>query len=110
MPRTLAEVGVTRDQFKVIAENVMHDRCIHANQLPGFSPGVQPSWISHLGRCMKTLVLFNRHSEAREAGRRICFYQRFRFFAPLRMTRRRVHQRNISLFRQNPGAMSMNMN
>ena len=39
MPRTLAEVGVTRDQFKVIAENAMHDRCIHANPRPIKGPG-----------------------------------------------------------------------
>lgn len=34
MPRTLAEVGVTRDQFQVIADNAMHDRCIHSNPRP----------------------------------------------------------------------------
>ncbi len=34
MPRTLAEVGVAREQFELIAKNAMHDRCIHSNPRP----------------------------------------------------------------------------
>ena len=39
MPRSLAEVGVKREQFQLIAENAMHDRCIHANPRPIAGPG-----------------------------------------------------------------------
>ena len=34
MPRSLAEVGVGRDQFEVIARNAMHDRHVHTNPRP----------------------------------------------------------------------------
>ena len=31
LPRSLAEVCVSREQFDVVARNAMHDRCIHTN-------------------------------------------------------------------------------
>ncbi len=31
MPRSLAEVGVTPDQYALIAKNTMHDRWTHTN-------------------------------------------------------------------------------
>ena len=31
LPRSLTEVGVSREQFDVVARNAMHDRCIHTN-------------------------------------------------------------------------------
>lgn len=34
MPRSLKEVGVGPDRFRVVAENSMHDRCIHTNPRP----------------------------------------------------------------------------
>ncbi|MCY3969512.1 MAG: iron-containing alcohol dehydrogenase [Acidobacteria bacterium] len=38
LPRTLTEVGVSRDQFDVVARNAMHDRCIHTNPRTIHSP------------------------------------------------------------------------